>query len=151
MDFSKFNQAFDLNALKNDIAEAAENGGGNFKEVPVGQYEVKIDKMELTESKKGDPMVSVWFKVLAGEYEGSRIFMNQVVNQGFQIHIVNTFLRSLDTGLEIGFEDFEQYGNLLLDVMEKIDAQKLEFALDYGKTSKGFNTYEITEVYEGND
>lgn len=151
MDFSKFNQAFDLNALKNDIAEAAENGGGNYKEVPVGQYEVKIDKMELTESKKGDPMVSVWFKVLAGEYEGSRIFMNQVVNQGFQIHIVNTFLRSLDTGLEIGFEDFEQYGNLLLDVMEKIDAQKLEFALDYGKTSKGFNTYEITEVYEGND
>lgn len=150
MDFSKFNQAFDLNALKNDIAEAAENGGGNFKEVPTGKYEVKIDKMELTESKKGDPMVSVWFKVLAGEYEGSRIFMNQVVNQGFQIHIVNTFLRSLDTGIEIGFDDFEQYGNLLLDVMEKIDEQKLEFALDYGETSKGFKTFEITEVYEGN-
>lgn len=151
MDFSKFNKAVDLEALKHDIQEAEENGGGNFKEVPVGKYEVKIDKMELTESKNGDPMVSVWFKVLAGEYEGSRIFMNQVVNQGFQIHIVNTFLRSLDTGLEIGFDDFEQYSNLLLDVMEKIDEQKLEFALDYGKTSKGFNTYKITEVYEGND
>lgn len=150
MDFSKFNQAFDLNALKHDIQEAAENGGGNYKEVPVGKYEVKIDKMELTESKKGDPMVSVWFKVLAGEYEGSRIFMNQVVNQGFQIHIVNTFLRSLDTGLEIGFDNFEQYANLLLDVMEKIDEQKLEFALDYGETSKGFKTFEIDEVYEGN-
>lgn len=150
MDFTKFNQAFDLNALKKDIAEAAENGGGNYKEVPVGQYEVKIDKMELTESKKGDPMVSVWFKVLAGEYEGSRIFMNQVVNQGFQIHIVNTFLRSLDTGIEIGFDNFEQYANLLLDVMEKIDEQKLEFALDYGETSKGFKTFEITDIYEGN-
>mgnify|MGYP003571255552 CR=1 FL=1 len=151
MDFSKFNKAVDLEALKHDIQEAEENGGSsNFKEVPVGTYEVKIEKMELKESKKGDPMLSVWFKILNGEWENSRIFMNQVITQGFQIHICNSFLRSLDTGLDIVFDDFEQYANLVMDVHEKVDAQQLEFALDYGKTNKGFSTFEITEVFETN-
>lgn len=151
MDFSKFNKAVDLEALKHDIHEAEENGGtGNYKEVPHGSYEVKIEKMELKESKKGDPMLSVWFKILNGEFEKSMIFMNQVITQGFQIHICNTFLRSLDTGKEIVFDDFEQYANLVMDIHEEIDSLRLEFALDYGKTDKGFSTFEITEVFEGN-
>lgn len=151
MDFSKFNKAVDLEALKHDIQEAEENGGsGDFKEVPVGTYEVKIEKMEIKESKKGNPMLSVWFKVLNGEFENSKIFMNQVITQGFQIHICNTFLRSLDTGLDIVFDDFEQYANLVMDVHEKVDEQQLEFALDYGKTDKGFSTFEIKEVFETN-
>ena len=151
MDFSKFNKAVDLNALKHDIEEAEQNGGsGDYKEVPAGTYEVKIEKMEIKESKKGDPMLSVWFKVLTGEWENSRIFMNQVITQGFQIHICNTFLRSLDTGLDVVFDDFEQYANLVMDVHEKIDEQQLEFALKYGKTDKGFSTFEITEVFETN-
>ena len=77
-------------------------------------------------------------------------FMNQVITQGFQIHICNTFLRSLDTGLDVVFDDFEQYANLVMDVHEKIDEQQLEFALKYGKTDKGFSTFEITEVFETN-
>lgn len=149
MDFSKFNKAFDVNALKNDVKEAAENSG-NYREVPHGDYEVKIDKLELTESKKGDPMVSVWFTILNGEYEKSKIFMNQVITQGFQIHIMNTFLRSLDSGLEIQFDDFEQYAQLLMDVHESIDSQGLEFALAYGE-NKGFSTFEIKEVFEPNN
>lgn len=149
MDFSKFNKAFDVNALKNDVKEAAENSG-NYREVPHGDYEVKIDKLELTESKKGDPMVSVWFTILNGEYEKSKIFMNQVITQGFQIHIMNTFLRSLDSGLEIQFDDFEQYAQLLMDVHESIDSQGLEYALAYGE-SKGFSTFEIKEVFEPNN
>lgn len=150
MDFSKFNKAVNLEALKHDIHEAEENGGtGDYKEVPYGSYEVKIEKMELKESKKGDPMLSVWFKILNGEFEKSMIFMNQVITQGFQIHICNTFLRSLDTGLEIQFDDFEQYANLIMDVHEKVDEQQLEFALEYGE-NKGFNTFKITEVFEPN-
>lgn len=144
--FAKFNQMFNVDELKHDVEEAAKNGGGNYKEVPVGQYEVKVTKCELTESKKGDPMVSIWFKVLAGEYENSLIFMNQVIKQGFQLHLCNTLLKSFDTGLEIKFDDFDQYEQLLLDVMEAIDAQKLEYALTLGE-NKGFKTFEITEVF----
>ncbi len=144
--WDKFDNAIDTKGLADDVKEAAENGQ-SYKEVPHGDYEVAIDKMELLASSKGDPMVTVWFKVLTGEYKGSRIFMNQVITQGFQIHIVNELLRSMDTGVDIEFVTYKQYGNLLMDVMEAIDGN-LEFALSYKEGKKGFSTYEITEVFE---
>lgn len=148
IDFSKFDKEVDLEGLQKDFEEAAENGGGgNYKEVPLGQYEVKIDKMELTTSKKGDPMFSCWFKILTGEFKNSLIFMNQVINQGFQIHIVKEFLRSLDTEIEVDFESYSQFADLVMDIHETVDGQ-LEFVLDYGETNKGFPTFTITEVFE---
>ena len=144
--WEKFDREIDVEGLQKDVQEAAKNGA-NFREVPHGEYEVKIEKLELVESKAGDPMVTVWFKVLAGDYEGSMIFMNQVITKGFQIHIVNEFLRSLDSGLEVEFKTYKQYGQLLMDIHEAIDGQ-LEYGLKYGEGKKGFNTYEITDVYE---
>lgn len=146
MDFSKFDKQVDLEGLKYDVEEAAENGGGNFKEVPLGNYEVAITKLELSESKKGDPMVKVWFKILEGEYKGSLLFMNQVITKGFQIHIVDEFLRSLETDIEISFESYSQYNELLLDVFDAIDGN-FEYGLKYGE-NKGFNTFEITDIFE---
>jgi hypothetical protein len=143
--WDKFDKAIDTEGLKKDVAEAAQ-GGASFKEVPHGKYEVSIEKLELVESKKHDPMVSCWMKVVSGEFKGNRIFMNQVITKGFQIHIANEFLRSLDSGVDITFETYSQYGQLLMDVHEEIDGQ-LEFAVEYGE-KKGFNTFEVVEVFE---
>lgn len=145
-DWSKFDSKVDTSALKNDVKEAAENGGGNFVEVPVGDYEVKISKMELAESKKGDPMVVVWFDILEGSYKGQKIFMYQVITQGFQIHIVNEFLRSLESGVDITFESYSQYNDLLMDVNEAVESTEL--LLKYGETKKGFKTFTVQEVFE---
>lgn len=148
--WDKFDKTIDTKGLAEDVKTAAENGG-SYKEVPFGEYEVAIDKLELTASKAGDPMVSVWFKIVSeGEYKGSRIFMNQVVKQGFQIHIVNEFLRSLDSGIDITFDTYKQYGNLLMDVFEAVNGN-LEFALKYSEGKGGFAKYEITEVFELED
>ena len=144
--WDKFDEAIDTKGLAGDVKQVQENGG-SFVDVPHGEYEVAVEKIELVASHAGDPMVTIWFKVLTGEYEGSRIFMNQVVNKGFQIHIVNEFLRSLDTGIDIEFVTYNQYGNLLMDVMEAIDGN-LEYALKYEEGKKGFSTYEITDVFE---
>ena len=145
IDFSKFDKQVDLEGLKKDIQEA-ESNSGDFKEVPHGNYEVKIQKLELGESKKGDPMFICWMKILSGDYKGSLIFMNQVVTQGFQIHIVDDFLRSLESGVEIGFESYGQYADMIMDVAEAIDGN-LEYAVEYGE-NKGFNTFKITDVFE---
>lgn len=143
MDFSKFDKQVDLEGLKKDIEDSANN---DFKEVPHGNYEVAITKLELAESKKGDPMVKIWFKVVNGEYKGSLIFMNQVITRGFQIHIVDELLRSLETDIEISFESYSQYNDLLLDIFEAIDGN-YEYGLKYGE-NKGFDTFEITDVFE---
>ena len=144
--WEKFDKVIDVEGLQKDVQEAAKNST-NYREVPHGEYEVKIEKLELVESKKGDPMVTIWFKVVSGEYKGSIIFYNQVITQGFQIHIVNELLRSLDSGIEVEFKTYKQYGQMLMDIHEAIDG-RLEYGLKYGEGKKGFSTYEITDIYE---
>lgn len=146
--WDKFNDAYDVKSLADEVAEAEANGEtGGFEEVPHGTYDVEINKRELKLSKNNNPMLSVWFKVLAGDEKGRLIFMNQVVTQKFQVHICNDFLRSLDSGIDVKFTDFGQYEQLIMDIHEAIDG-KLEYGLKYGVTKKGFNTFEITDVYE---
>ncbi|WP_195238620.1 DUF669 domain-containing protein [Romboutsia sp. 1001285H_161024_C4] len=145
--WDKFDNTVDVEGLKKDLKDAEENGGGNYKEVPVGTYEVEVDKLELKETKKGDPMLSCWMKVLEGEFKGSIIFYNQVLTTGYGIHNANEFLRSLDSGVEVDFENFKQYNSVLLDVYEAING-KLAYALEYGKNNKDFNTYKIVDVFE---
>lgn len=123
-----------------------------MRKVQNGIYNVKISKMELKVSSKGDPMVSIWFKIVSdGEYKGSMIFMNQIITQGFQIHIVNELLRMMvsemgDDAPVIEFKTYKQYSNLIMDVFEAID-NNFEFALDYKKGKGEFSKYEITEVF----
>lgn len=147
--WDEFDKTVDTKGLADDVKEAAENGGGDFREVPHGDYEVEVNKMELTKSKSGKKMVTIWFKIVDGEYKGSLIFMNQVVEIGFQIHNVNEVLRgmveNLD-GFDVKFETYRQYGNLIMDIFEAIDG-KYEFALKYDENSKGYNTFEIMEVF----
>ncbi len=149
INWKKIDEKMDLKGLQQDVEDAANNPGqGNWKDVPVGDYEVKVEKMELTQSKKGDPMLSVWFGVLNGEYKGSKIFMNQVCNQGFQLHLVNEFLRSLDSGMDIPkFTDYATLNDTILDVHEVING-KLEYGLKYSENKKGFKIFEITDVFE---
>lgn len=144
--FEKWNSNADLAGLQKDIKDAQDNNR-EFEKVPHGEYEVKLDKLELKATKKGDPMVSAWFTILAGKYKNSKLFMNQVVTQGFQIHIVNEFLRDMCTDLNIEFIDYKQYADLLLDVAEFCDENNLEFALKY-EDNKGYDKFTITDVFE---
>ena len=145
--FEKWNESTDLKGLQDDIKDAQENNK-EFEKVPHGEYEVKLDKLELKASKKGDPMVSAWFTILEGKYKKSKLFLNQVITQGFQIHIVNELLKSMGTDLAIEFVDYKQYADLLLDVAEECDTNKLEFAIKY-EDNKGYDKFTITEVFEG--
>ena len=147
--WSKFDKEFDTASLAAEVEEVAKNGS-TFEKLDPGVYEVKVDRIELMESQKGDPMAHISFKVVSGECKGKCIYMYQVITRGFQIHIVNDMLRSLSSGVDVVFSSFRQYNNLFMDIMEAIDG-KYEYALNYGrnKTSKGeFDTFEIEEVFE---
>lgn len=145
--WDEFDKAIDTEGLAKDVEEAAENGGR--REVPHDTYEVAISKLELTKSKKGDPMVTCWMKIVEGEYKGSLIFMNQVVTKGFQIRIANEFLRALvqemENPVEVQFKTYSQYANMIMDIMEAID-NNFEYKVRYYE-NKGYNAFEIEEVY----
>lgn len=145
--WEEFDKVIDVEGLKKDTQEAAENGGGNFDIVPNGTYEVEVNQLELKKSKKGDPMLSCWLKIADGEYKKSLIFYNQVLVKGFGMHAANEFLRSLDSGIKIEFINFKQYHEMLLDVFEAVNG-KLSYQLEYGENDKGYNTFKIEDVFE---
>lgn len=148
--FDKFNAMVDVEGLKKDV-ETAASSTGEFVEVPEGDYEVKVVKIELGETGErsktpGMPMAKVWFEVVAGEYKGQKIFMNQMLTTGFGIHKMNELLESLETGIPVSFENFNQYNDLFAMVFDAVDG-KAEFQLAYGKNNKGFSTYTIVQRY----
>lgn len=150
MDWKAFDKKVDTSALAEDVKKITENGGtGTYEEVPYGVYEVAIEKLELKTSKKGDPMVVCWFKIVDGKNKNQRIFMNQVITQGFQIHIVNNFLKSLKLldESEIEFNAYSDYNELLLDVAENAVDSGYTYELDYSQNDKGYNRYEIKQVF----
>ena len=150
VDLSKFDKAFDIEGIKKDVT-AAQEGNGNFKDVPTGTYEIKVVKLEVGESKESHkPMVKGQFKVVEGEYKNSSIFMNQLIDEGFKIDIVNKFLRSLEVfdDTDIYFESFSDYNDLLLDIVEEIEKLKYEYLLEYSENDKGYKSFKIKDVYK---
>ena len=152
--FAEFDKKVDLKGLTKDVEDAKENGGNReFEDVPEGEYECKIDKMELRKSKtKEEPMFSCWMRILKGKYKGQMMFMNQVITQGFQIHIVNEFMRDLapDFDREIEFTEdggYSAYNDLVMDVFEHI-SESYEYAIKKTKTKKGFDAYYVNEVFD---
>lgn len=144
--WEKFDKAIDTKALKEDALAAQENNQ-EYRDVPKGRYEVKLEKLELVESKSGKPMMACWMKILGGEYKGQLIFYNQVIHVGFGIHKATEFLNSLDSGIEAQFESYKQFNELLLTIHEAIDGN-FEYEVDYGEDKKGYGTYVIKEVFE---
>lgn len=140
--WEKFDKEIDKDIQKQ--IEDAENS--EYAEVPLGDYEVKVDNMELKISKSGNPMVSIWFRIIAGEFNNNLLFMNQVINQPFQIGIANKILRALDPNKEVEFQSYSQYANLIMNIYEEIDG-KFEYAIKYGE-KKGFSTFEILDIFE---
>ena len=150
MDFSKFDEQVNLDQLKADAAEAAKNGVGDYPEVEDGEYIVKVESMELGETKDGRPMFKAMFRITEGDFNKQCLFMNRVVygtkNDASMIGSVIGFLQNLDSEVQpIVFESYSQLADLILDIMEDIDGV-LEYKVEYKKDA--FNNVSIKEVYE---
>lgn len=148
INWEEFDKNVDLKNLEKDVQEVSRKEFGGDEDIPVGKYEVKITKLELTQSKKGDPMLTAWFQIINGQYKDRLIFMNQIILQGFQIHTVNEFLRSLQTDETIEFKGYSSYNILILNIYEKIVEN--EFVLEYEENKKGYKTFKILEKFDNN-
>ena len=85
--------------------------------------------------------------IIAGEYSGQLIFMNQMLTSGFGIFKLNQLLTSLNTGIDVVFENFEQYDALFKEIFNEVDG-KAEYQLAYAQNNKGYDTYEIVKRFK---
>jgi len=153
--FEKYAAKINQEELAKSQQEIKDNAsGGQREEVPVGKYEVKVDKLECKRSKAGNMMVSIWFKILRGKFEKSVIFYNGVFHEDWMRHRVAKILsdllddgdRTAEINLILKSGNMDEVNDFCMDIHEAID-DNFEYLLDYGQ-SKGYQTYAITEVYE---
>lgn len=150
IDFDKINRSVDLEGLRKDVENASENGTGDFPTIPAGKYEVALVSLEIKGTKKDNrPMLAASFKILSGEYKNQRLFMNRVIygtkDDGRMIKSAVGWLNTLDSGVDVAFQDYKQFADLVMDVAEAIDG-KLEYAVEYDDSQ--FNSIKITEVFD---
>ena len=149
--YAKKINAEELAASQKEITQNASSG--EYPEIPVGKYEVKIDKMEAKMSKSNNPMVSIWFKILEGNFKDSIIFYNGTYHEDWMRHRVVEFLSEIldddnhkaEINLILKDYDINVVNDFVMDIHEQVDGQ-FEYLLDYG-LKKGYNTYKIEEVF----
>ena len=155
--FAKFNDMFDVDALARDVKEQ-NSGTVEKKEVPYGDYEVRVTKLTLEEctfdgNYKGMPQLNVWFKIINNEeYAGQLLFctkrlvsVNNPKATPFLIHKANELLESFESGVPVVFENFTQYGELVNGIFNAIDGRG-EYQLAYFD-NKGFKDYTIVQRF----
>ena len=154
--FEKYSSRINSEELAASQKEIKDNASSTDRpEIPAGKYEVKVDNIEAKNSSKGNPMVSIQFRILAGKYEKSCIFYNGVFHEDWMRHRVAKILSDLiadgDNTAMVNLilkGSLSEVNNFCMDVAEDISGKKLEYLLDYGMDKKGYQTYKIAEVYE---
>ncbi|MDF2612804.1 MAG: hypothetical protein K0S71_590 [Clostridia bacterium] len=136
----------DFEALMQEAQEIAENGGGTgeFREVPAGEYEAAIEKMEIKKSKKGSDMLSIWFTILDGDYANNKLFFNQVLTNAFGLHKANEMLRSLKSDQPVTAKSLDAYTQLVNAMFEELP-YKHEYLVKYTPNAK--DTIVIADVF----
>ena len=150
IDFEKWNKEFGGKAAVESLKEAKKN---EFSEVPEGTYICKLEKLELTESKRSKPMVKAMFRIKEGEYKKQCLFYNGVMaandpsKSGYCIHNVLDFLRDLKLfdDSEIDFDgDYAAFNDLLLDLAEEAEGYTFEVKVE---KDGDYNRFSILDTY----
>lgn len=149
MDFSKFDNAINQDELAKQLEEAKNNPQQTDREVPAGEYTVKIEKMELGATKDGRPMFKVQCRILDGEFKKWCLFMNRVIygtiNDANMIQSVIGWLEKLEPSLPVEFKNYSQFAYLVLDIFEEVaDAVEIDVSYD----PDAFNSISIEEVFD---
>jgi len=146
--FDKFKNGINQEEINKAIERAKENGG-DYKEVPTGKYTAKVEKIELGTTKGGADKIATWFKITEGEFKGSLVFKNCVMNEQWQIDQAFNFITDLGADLDSGElnndEDLQDYLN---EVLEEISDIGLEYKIQHTVNNKGFGDVQIKEIIE---
>lgn len=145
-DWSKFDN---INAAELDKA-SEDLGNGDFPEIPDGEYEVSLQSAELTESKKGSPMLKVDFKIVASEFKKQHIFIYQVIYMGddndkIRLSVAKQLLRGLKSSQNVIFENMGAFAKLIGKIED--ECMKREYLLKK-TTKKGFSNYKILKMFD---
>ena len=149
MDFSRFDATINEAELSKQLEEAKNNAPQTDKQVPAGNYTVKIEKMEVAATKDGRPMFKVQCRILEGEFKKWCIFLNRVLygtkNDATMISSAIGWLQKLEPSVAVEFKNYSQFSDLVLDIFEEV-ADAVELDVEYDP--EAFNSISVKEVFD---
>lgn len=158
----------DWDAFKAELSEkdkktlekmGQESDDGEFEEVPDGDYEVRISRLELGTSKAGNPTAYVNFDIIAGDYEGDVIYHTFSLGgnkAGFKIKKFVDFVISLKPGVDFSYDNFKDAngdfdGNLFEGVIDSVFeaiGNNTEYAIEKSTNKGGYREIKVTQVFD---
>ena len=160
IDFSKWDDMVNEAELSKQLEEAKNNAPQTDKQVPAGDYTVKIEKMEVGATKDGRPMFKVQCRILEGEFKKWCIFLNRVMggitttykddgsikwSNEKAISLVIGWLQKLEPSVAVEFKNYSQFSDLVLDIFEEV-ADAVELDVEYDP--EAFNSISVKEVFD---
>jgi hypothetical protein len=119
-------KAIDLAQFDDDFQSESTEERGDFESVPDGKYQVAVEKVELTQSSTGNPMLKWTLRILAPRFANRLLWRNSVFT-------ANT-LKYVKTDLHLCGLDLEK-----LSELPKHLGKLLEVKLEVTKKTKGDN------------
>ena len=123
----------------------------DFPEIPVGKYWTVPEKFEVKLSNYGNPMMTVWFRIVEGPFKGSILFANLMMHTSFTIHKTKKFVKSLDPSSPPVFTSFTQWSIYMKGVQEELSG-KAQYHIEYSTSENKKNPdkpYKEYTVLEG--
>jgi hypothetical protein len=119
-------QSIDLAQFDDDFQTEATAERGDFDSVPDGKYQVAVEKVELTQSSTGNPMLKWTLRILAPRFANRFLWRNSVFTH-------NT-LKYVKTDLHLCGLDLEKLSELPKHLDKLLDVK-----LEVTKKTKGDN------------
>ena len=143
--FDKFTDKL-TDTFYSEVAEIEKlNKSMDFNKVPDGEYKVEIIDMAVKQSRKGNWMIQVLFKILEGQYENDVVPAYMMVNKR-NIESNNEFLTSLGSGIKVECVSITQYKQLVDDIYITIMHEK-QYDIKVSTSASGFTNYKVLNVY----
>ena len=160
--------AIDWDAFKAELSEkdkktlekmGQESADGDFEEVPDGDYEVRISRMEFGTSKNGNPTAYVNFDIIAGDYDGDVIYHTFSFggkSPAFKLKKFVDFASTLKSGIDLSYSNFkdengdfdgEKLENAINEIFDII-GDKTEYAINKTTNKNGFRDIKVIEVFD---
>lgn len=144
--FDEFDKAYDSKSMKEEVKEAAANSK-DFDEIKPGTYPVYIKEMEVKASKNNEPMLAAQLKITDGDNKGQIMFVYFMLTKPFLIHKCNEFLRSLDTDINVEFDSYGQYADMVEDIYNYTEKHEMDFDVEYSLRDGKYSEYKVKAVY----
>jgi len=138
IDLSKYDKKVNRKELEEQMKKASEN---SFDPIPAGDYEVKLEKLELKENSKNNLMISAQYRILNGPEKNKCLFQNITIsgtkNDGFMLHQAKELINNL--GFDIEFESYVQFGEEVEEIADSAIGELYDIRLSYNGEYQRFN------------